>query len=68
MLMVQTILTCGSRTLTTWLPKDNRVKPGKRISLDDDDTKWEVVTQFDAVDSSTIQRGWNVGGIKTVFA
>lgn len=43
MLMVQTILTHGARTLTTWLPKDSRVKPGKRISLDDDETVWEVV-------------------------
>jgi hypothetical protein len=68
MLMVQTILTSGSRTLTTWLPKDSRVKPGKRISLEEDDTRWDVVTQFDAVDSSHIQHGWNVGGIKTVYA
>lgn len=66
MLMVQTELQCGDRHLVTWLPQDKRVKEKTRISLKGDDTIWTVTKQYPAIDSSQIQRGWNVGGIETV--
>ena len=66
MLMVQTDLESYGTHMTTWLPKDARVKVRSLISLKGNDAIWTVVKQYDPIDSSQIQRGWNVGGIETV--
>jgi hypothetical protein len=66
MLMIQTDLQSGDVHLTSWLPQDKRVKLGSRISLDKDPTVWTVMKQYEPIDSSQIQRGWNVGGIETI--
>jgi hypothetical protein len=60
MQLVQTELVCGSTThMVVFLPKDSRVKVGKRLTLDKDDRLWTVVKQYDTIESGEIKRGWN---------
>ena len=59
MTLIQTDLQSNNQHLTTFLPKDPRVKVGKRISIDKDDTIWTVMKQYEPIESSEIRRGWN---------
>jgi hypothetical protein len=65
--MVQTELQCGDRHLVSFLPKDKRVKKGTRLSLKGNDAIWTITKQYPEIDSSQIQRGWDVGGIESVL-
>lgn len=62
MKLVQTLLAQypnGERFLVTLLPVDRRVKPGKRISLDNDEEVWLVLEQYEPIDYTEVRRGWN---------
>ena len=59
MTLIQTHLQNGNTHLVCLLPYDRRIRPGKRISLDKDDTIWTVIEQYLAIDYTEVRRGWN---------
>ena len=61
--MIQTELARGNVRMITWLPQDKRVRIGSMISLYRQEDRWTVLDQSSPVDSGSIPRGWNVGGI-----
>ena len=59
MTVIQTQLRQGNTWMTTWLPRDKRVKEGSIISLEKVEGRWEVVKQMSSMELSDIKRGWN---------
>ncbi len=58
--LVQTLLSTDRTYQVAFLPDDNRVRVGTRISLKGDDRQWEVKAQFARQDVDSIQRGWGL--------
>lgn len=52
----------GMTHLYTWLPIDPRVKPGVKITLDDQDNTWvwEVKDQFMTSDTDNLNTKWGL--------
>lgn len=61
MTMVQATVRQGVTEMTTWLPKDKRVKVGTGLTLDEEEGSWQAKAIHPEVpiELNSINCGWN---------
>ena len=57
----------GKATLTTWIKKDARIKPGVKIKIGKDDEYWSVLDCYGVTLKIPPLTNWKVGGLIAIL-